>query len=184
MGYNSMAGLIEDIIEEIIKNMRINGFSHLPIELQNQMEQGSDRFFIDHVLQDVANESFHFPQNANQSDLSVESENTNEKRLEDIKFDFEKTPDAYQCAITYTIMTHPVYAKTMPNVKFERQNILRWLRDHAYHPHIGAGVQLTPQDLEEDKILSEEIDTFVKQQVHKQEFSSCLEGIKNSPRKI
>lgn len=83
----------------------------------------------------------------------------NKKKLKDIGCEFIKIRKEFQCSLTKLVMINPVYAKDSPEIKFERSQILHWIKQNGIHPHTKK--PLTMEDLQADNELKEKIISFV-----------------------
>lgn len=104
---------------------------------------------------------------------------TNEDVLAEINFPETNVPQKYCCAISYAIMTDPVYDIKTPQIFFERINILRWLKNSRTNPY--TCLPLTKQDLKPAQLLQYDIESFVSEQLAKNKKQPAMRLWSSSP---
>lgn len=74
-------------------------------------------------------------------------------------FDIETVPRELCCSISFEIMDEPVYDPNYPKIKFEKENILKWLRNKSIHP--VARTYLVAENLVNDEDLKNQIACYI-----------------------
>lgn len=99
--------------------------------------------------------------------LSTQGENA-EKLAMMKEFKAENIPREYCCAISFEIMSDPVYDPRQPNVFYERKNIVKWLQQECHYTNPYTREALAPTQLKSANLLQVEIEEFIEAIIEKE----------------